>query len=252
MSMDISSSSSENATYGVPVSLAPLLTTYTDTAEEHLHASSVLPGRLPGAPDAGAKFARNVRRALHERFQNVFIQLTPRIKAKDVQLYTHSQRVLTLTLRMLRVLDFSREEVLAIALAAYFHDAGKLFIEDALLRKAAALTIDEYEMIQRHPAFGVDLLSSYIPSQAAALSYVYHHHERWDGRGYPCSLEGDFIPLGARLIAVVDAYDAMTSERLYQARRMPYEALEELIRCAGTQFDPRLVRLFVLSNPQVL
>ncbi len=244
MSMEISGSGVGS---GAPyVSLASLLTRYPANPEELLPAPSVIPRRSPHKVDAGVNFSRNVRRALHERFQNVFMQMTPRIKAKDLELYTHSQRVLTSTLRLLRVLDLSREEVIAIALAAYFHDIGKLFIEDTLIKKSTALTADEYEIIQQHSAFGVDLLSPYIASQDLALSFVYHHHERWDGRGYPCGIAGEDIPLGARIIAIVDAFDAMTSERVYQAQRTPYEAMEELIRCAGTQFDPRLVRLFLI------
>jgi HD-GYP domain-containing protein (c-di-GMP phosphodiesterase class II) len=244
MSMDVSGTGAGSATH--QVSIARLLTTYVDIPEEHHPASSVLAGRSSHTVDAGVNFSRSVRRALHEHFQNVFMQLTPRMKAKDIQLYTHSQRVLTLVLRLLRVLDLAQDEVVAIALAAYFHDIGKLYLDDALLNKAAPLTADEYEMIQQHSAFGVDLLSPYVPSQVAALSFVHHHHERWDGRGYPCGLEGEAIPLGARAIAIVDAFDAMTSERVYQAQRTPYEALEELMRCAGTQFDPRLVRLFLI------
>ena len=244
MSMEIAGAGTGSAT--PHVSLASLLTTYAANPEELLPAPSVIPRRSPHKIDAGAKFSRNVRRTLHERFQNVFLQMTPRIKAKDIELYTHSQRVLASTLRLLRVLDLSREEIVAIALAAYFHDIGKLYIEDALLSKPTALTADEYEMIQQHSAFGVDLLSPYIASQVSTLSFVYHHHERWDGTGYPCGLEGEAIPLGARIISIVDAFDAMTSERAYKVKRTPYEAMEELIRCAGTQFDPRLVRLFLI------
>jgi len=244
MSMEISSAGVGSAAPNV--SLASLLTAYPANPGELLPAPSVIPRRLLHRVDSGANFSRNVRRTLHERFQNVFMQMTPRIKAKDIDLYTHSQRVLTSTLHLLHALDLSREEVIAIALAAYFHDIGKLFIEDALIKKPTALTADEYGIIQQHPAFSVDLLSPYIASQVSALSFVYHHHERWDGRGYPCGLAGEDIPLGARIIAIVDAFDAMTSERVYQARRTPYEAMEELIRCAGTQFDPCLVRLFLI------
>jgi HD-GYP domain-containing protein (c-di-GMP phosphodiesterase class II) len=225
-----------------------LLTSSLEVYDEPGSATSTLSVRPPLAADPVVNFSRTARRALHERFQHVFLQLTPRMKAKDPQLYTHSQRVLSLTLRLLRVLDLSQDEVVAIALAAYFHDIGKLYLDDALLMKTTALTPDEFGQIQQHSAFGVDLLVPYLSSQLSPLSFVYHHHERWDGRGYPCGLEGEATPLGARIIAVADAYDAMTSERVYQASRTPYEALLELVRCAGTQFDPRLVRLFLIAR----
>lgn len=246
MSMDLSGTGAGSAAQHM--SVARLLTTFADAPARQLRATNILTDSSARTTDAVAKFSRSVRRSLHERFQNVFMQLTPRMKAKDVQLYMHSQRVLSQALRLLRVLDLSHEEVLSIGLAAYFHDIGKLFISDTLLNKTTALTPDEYAMIQQHSAFGIDLLSPYIPSQVDTLSFVYHHHERWDGRGYPCSLAGEATPLGARIIAIVDAFDAMTSERAYQAQRTPDEALEELIRCAGTQFDPLLVRLFLIAR----
>ncbi|HEV2581724.1 MAG TPA: HD-GYP domain-containing protein [Ktedonobacteraceae bacterium] len=223
-----------------------LLATSLDVYTDSVPAASALSVRPPLAVDPVANFSRAVRRAMHERFQHIFLQLTPRMKAKDPQLYTHSQRVLSLTLRLLRILDLSQDEIVSIALAAFFHDIGKLYLDDALLAKTTPLTPDEYGMIQQHSAFGVDLLAPYLTSQLSTLSFVYHHHERWDGQGYPCGLEGEAIPLGARIIAVADAFDAMTSERVYQAPRTPYEALLELVRCAGTQFDPRLVRLFLI------
>lgn len=246
MSLDISSTGTGNAAHRLQYTR--LLASHLDIREEYIPALPELPAPLSARVDASVRFSRAVRRTLHERFQQLFLQLIPHMKAKDIQLYTHSQRVLTLTLRLLRVLDLSQNEVLNIALAAFFHDIGKLQIEDTILNKATMLTPDEYGLIQQHTAFGVDLLSPYLSSEISTLSFVYHHHERWDGRGYPCGLEREATPLGARIIAIIDAFDAMTSERVYQARRTSDEALEELVRCAGTQFDPLLVRLFLIAR----
>lgn len=246
MSLEISSTGTGSAAHRLQY--AHMLAAHYHTMEEHLPALPESPAHLPARADAGVRFSRTVRHTLHDRFQQLFLQLMPRMKAKDIQIYTHSQRVLTLTLRLLRVLDLSQHEIMDISLAAFFHDIGKLQIEDAILNKPTMLTPDEYGLIQQHTAFGVELLSPYLSSQLSVLSFIYHHHERWDGQGYPCGLEREAIPLGARIIAITDAFDAMTSERVYQARRTPDEALEELVRCASTQFDPYLVRLFLIAR----
>ncbi len=204
---------------------------------------------IGNGPDSGSpqqKAAWNVRHTLHQRYLDIFTWLTPLLWAKDRQLYLHSRRVLSLTIGLARILDLSDEEVLMIALASFFHDTGKLAIDDAILTKPTALTGEEYQIIQQHPSHGVNMLSHY-PSMEPALPLIYHHHERWDGKGYPTGLAGEAIPLGARIIAITDAFDAMTSNRIYQARRTPGEAMEELLRFSGTQFEERLVKLFAVS-----
>jgi HD-GYP domain-containing protein (c-di-GMP phosphodiesterase class II) len=192
------------------------------------------------------KVAWNVRHALHKRHLDIFTGLTPLVWAKDRQLYLHSRRVLSLTIGFLRILDLSDEEIIPIALASYFHDVGKLAIDDAVLNKPGILSQEEYTIIQQHPAHGVNMMSQFVAVEAA-LPLILHHHERWDAQGYPSGLMGEAIPLGARIIAITDAFDAMTSDRIYQARRSPIQAIEELIRCSGTQFDERLVKLFAVS-----
>ncbi|HLL80302.1 MAG TPA: HD domain-containing phosphohydrolase [Ktedonobacteraceae bacterium] len=192
------------------------------------------------------KVAWNVRHALHRRYLEIFTGLTPLLWAKDRQLYLHSRRLLSLTIAFSRILDLSDEEIIPIALASYFHDVGKLAIDDAVLSKTTALTQAEYTILQQHPAHGANMLSQYASTEAA-LPLILYHHERWDGKGYPAGLAGEAIPLGARIIAITDAFDAMTSGRPYQARRTSMEAIGELMRCAGTQFDERLVKLFAVS-----
>jgi len=181
---------------------------------------------------------------LREEFSEIFSILTPVLKAKDPQLHRHSLRVHSLALSFTTsTLQLSEAESLKIGLAAFFHDIGKMNITDAILQKASGLSRQEYEIIKYHPAYGAEILSQFklIKSVIPAL---YHHHERLDGKGYPEGLRGDDIPLGARIIAIVDAYEVMTSHRSYQKSRTPLQALEELFEHAGTQFDAELVALF--------
>ncbi|MBW8742595.1 MAG: HD domain-containing protein, partial [Acidobacteria bacterium] len=127
-------------------------------------------------------------------------------------------------------------------LAGSLHDLGKLAIPEEILRKPGQLADSERLVLERHPQIGFRMLDSLGVDPVADI--VLHHHERWDGAGYPDGLRGDAIPLGARIIFVADAYDAMTSDRVYRARLSRDEALAELERCSGTQFDPAIVETF--------
>ncbi len=127
-------------------------------------------------------------------------------------------------------------------LAASLHDLGKLAIPEEILRKPAALNETERLVLERHPQIGYRMLESLGVDPIA--DWVLHHHERWDGSGYPNGLTGDEIPLGARIIFVADAFDAMTSQRVYREPLSEPDALAELRRCSGTQFDPEIVRAF--------
>jgi HD-GYP domain-containing protein (c-di-GMP phosphodiesterase class II) len=196
---------------------------------------------LPGP--ARGQFERRLRQALQEQFQILMLHLPSTMQARFPQLYRHSQKTFVLTMGMLRLLDISEAEQTTIALGAFLHDIGKLAIDEALLNKSEALTPREYAIIKCHPAYGYEILTRYVWMPDVAL-LAYHHHERWDGEGYPGRLAGEAIPLGARIIAIADTFDAMTSRRCYQKRRSPREAMEELERCSGAQFDPMLVQLF--------
>jgi putative nucleotidyltransferase with HDIG domain len=181
---------------------------------------------------------------LKEEFSEIFSSLTPVLKAKDFQLYKHSSRVHSFALSFTTTtLKLSEAESLKIGLAAFFHDIGKLDIHDAILQKASGLSRQEYEIIKKHPAYGAERLSQFKLIESV-IPAVYHHHERIDGKGYPDGLRGNAIPFGARIIAIVDAFDVMTSHRIYQKSRTPQQAIEELCEHAGTQFDAELVALF--------
>jgi putative nucleotidyltransferase with HDIG domain len=161
------------------------------------------------------------------------------VDARDVYTGSHSQRVAELAARMARRLGLPEEDVELTRLAGSLHDLGKLAIPEEILRKPGPLTEPERMVLERHPQIGFRMLESLGVDPVA--EWVLHHHERWDGSGYPDGLPGEEIPLGARIIFVADAYDAMTSERVYRRRVAPTEAIVELKRCAGTQFDPEIV-----------
>ena len=132
----------------------------------------------------------------------------------------------------------------ALHLGGSLHDVGKISVDAGLLCKPGPLTEDELEQIRRHPVTGARLVESFEDFEPA-LPYVLHHHERWDGFGYPHGLAGSRIPIEARLLGVADAFDAMTSARAYRPALTVEQALVELERCAGTQFDPELAQAFV-------
>jgi putative nucleotidyltransferase with HDIG domain len=180
---------------------------------------------------------------LQQEFSAALSTLTLTLKVKDPQLYVHSCRVQQLIHRLAQALRLPQEDAVMIELASLFHDIGKLGIDNDVLQKASGLTRQEFEDIKQHAARGAQIISQ-IKMLKQAIPLVHHHHERWDGHGYPAGLRGEAIPFGARMIAIADAFEVMTSQRPYITTRTPAQALEELRRCAGTQFDPILVDRF--------
>jgi diguanylate cyclase (GGDEF)-like protein len=168
--------------------------------------------------------------------------LAKAVDARDAYTGSHSERVGELAARIALRLGSDESQVELTRLAASLHDLGKLAIPEEILRKPSELNESERLVLQRHPQIGYRMLESLGVEPIA--EWVLHHHERWDGDGYPDRLRGEEIPLGARIIFVADAYDAMTSERVYRKPLSPREALEELHACAGSQFDPQIVEAF--------
>jgi diguanylate cyclase (GGDEF)-like protein/putative nucleotidyltransferase with HDIG domain len=168
--------------------------------------------------------------------------LAKAVDARDTYTGSHSERVSELAARIALRLGLDPEQVELTRLAGSLHDLGKLAIPEEILRKDGTLTDSERLVLERHPQIGFRMLDSLGVDPVADI--VLHHHERWDGTGYPDRLIGDQIPLGARIIFVADAYDAMTSDRIYRPKRSSRAALAELRRCAGTQFEPRIVAAF--------
>jgi diguanylate cyclase (GGDEF)-like protein/putative nucleotidyltransferase with HDIG domain len=182
--------------------------------------------RLAHGPDRAARF-----RAAES--------LAKAVDLRDTYTGSHSARVAELAAKVAARLGLDREMIELARLAGSLHDLGKLAIPEEILRKPGPLTDPERLVLERHPQIGFRMLDSLGIEPVA--EWILHHHERWDGTGYPDRLPGPMIPLGARIIFVVDAYDAMTSDRVYRGRLTPRAALSELQRCAGTQFDPEVV-----------
>ena len=161
------------------------------------------------------------------------------VDARDAYTGSHSYMVGELSARVAKRMGLESEQVELARLAGSLHDLGKLAIPEEILRKPGPLNEAERLVLERHPQIGFRMLDSLGVEPVA--SWVLHHHERWDGDGYPDRLGGEAIPLGSRILFVADAYDAMTTDRVYRSKLSHERAISELERCAGTQFDPEVV-----------
>lgn len=175
-----------------------------------------------------------------------FAALAAAMRACDPSLEGHAARVGSHAEAIARRLSWSDDSLEKLRLGAALHDVGKVNIRPGLLQKPGRLDEAELVEIRAHPVEGAWLIAG-VPAFAAALPYVLFHHERWDGGGYPTGRAEREIPLEGRLLAVVDAFDAMTSLRPYRDRLAGEEAVLEVERCAGSQFDPHLAEIFVES-----
>jgi cyclic di-GMP phosphodiesterase len=181
-----------------------------------------------------------------EEIRNLFLKtiesLVNALEAKDKYTAGHSQRVADYSLFIGGSLGLQREAMDNLCWAALLHDIGKIAVNPEIQNKPGNLTRDEYRQIMTHAAIGPDIVRPVVSS--AVSDAIAHHHDHFDGSGLEQSLAGEDIPLGARIIAVADAFDAMTSDRPYRKALPPVLAMEELIRCSGTSFDPKLVSCF--------
>jgi putative nucleotidyltransferase with HDIG domain len=166
------------------------------------------------------------------------------IDAKDHYTQGHSQKVSAYAVMIAQALGMSQPEIEEIRLAGLLHDIGKVGIPETILNKSGPLDASEWETMKTHTDLGAKILEPLEAMNHIRLM-VRHHHEFYDGTGYPERLEGEQIPHGARVIAIADAYDTITSERTYKKARTPEDAFGELERCAANQFDPELVRIFI-------
>lgn len=185
--------------------------------------------------------------ALHESIYttltDTLVSLVSTIEARDPYTRDHSQRVTQWAVCIAQKMGFAKEDLDMLRFAGYLHDIGKIGIRDSILMKPARLTQEEVSVIKTHPIIGERIVKplGLLPLER---SVIRHHHERWDGKGYPDGLKGPEIPLPARILAVADGFDAMTSDRVYRRGRPPEEALKEIERLAGTQFDKDVVAAF--------
>lgn len=165
------------------------------------------------------------------------------LNARDKETEGHAERVLAYSLRLGREVGLSVEEMIALQFGAQLHDIGKIAVPDSVLKKPHPLTADEWVIMKRHPVIGEQMvLKNDLPAAAAAI--VGQHHEKWDGTGYPNGLRGKDIHIGARVFSVVDAYDAITSDRVYRPAQSYDAALTEIQNFSEIQFDPDVVKAF--------
>jgi putative nucleotidyltransferase with HDIG domain len=182
-------------------------------------------------------------RRLEESSLEAIESLNATVEAKDPYTAGHSLRVERIALSIGQELGLSVKDLDALRFGALFHDIGKIAIPDILLTKPGRLTEDEYELMKRHSAEGARIVAKFGRLRDS-VAIIRHHHERWDGRGYPEGLAGDDIPVAAAIAGLADAWDAMTIERPYQRALSPGEALEEVRACRGAQFVPAIVDAF--------
>jgi len=166
------------------------------------------------------------------------------LETRDDYTSRHTRRVAALSLKLALMLGLSGTEAYVVSLGGLLHDLGKIGVPDDILLKESCLTDDEYTCMAQHPLTGAEVIAQ-IPHLQAVAAIVRAHHEHMDGSGYPDGLRGEEIPLGARIVAVADAYDALTTNRSYRTGCAPIEAIRELLRGAGTQFDPQVVGMLV-------
>ncbi len=171
------------------------------------------------------------------------------LELKDHYTGEHVERTVYYATELARALSLSKNEIERIKQASILHDLGKIGISDKILLKNSKLSKDEFEEIKRHPRIGVDIIRP-IQFLHGLIPYILYHHERWDGKGYPNGLKGEDIPIGARIIALADVYQALTSDRPYRKAFSKEEAIKIIQEGAGTQFDPAIVNVFlkVLQN----
>lgn len=213
------------ASYGV--------VTIPDEGDSATHALQLADQRMYAAKD-------DSRQSSRRQTCDVLLQV---LREREPDLHQHLHGVAALAVAVARELELSSEQIDEVGRAAELHDIGKIAIPDALLHKRGPLDAREWRLIHEHTVIGDRILSA-APAMRPVARVVRSSHERWDGGGYPDGLAREAIPLGARIVAVCDAYDAMTSERPYQRRLSHHDALAELRRCAGSQFDPAVVAAF--------
>lgn len=176
--------------------------------------------------------------------QHTIFELAETIRERDIVTYEHCRRVAIYANRLARHMRWHRRAARELALAGLIHDLGKTWIQNSVLNKPTALSQDEREQMQRHPVIAARILMTYDVSDEL-IATVLHHHETYDGHGYPDQLAGDTIPLGARLLTVADVFDALTSARTYKEPLPLQDARDRIARSAGAMFDPAVAHAFI-------
>ena len=186
---------------------------------------------------------------VEENDQVTLEALVAALDAREHETYAHSFRVRAYTICLAQQLGYPPAQFAVLEQAALLHDIGKIAVSDTILLKPGKLTAEEWAEMRKHSVAGSQILSR-IPFLRSAALIVHHHHERYDGSGYPDNLAGDSIPLGSRVFALADTLDAMTSDRVYRKAPGLPAAREEIQRCSGGQFDPRIVEVFLAISEE--
>jgi hypothetical protein len=187
---------------------------------------------------------------LNSTYKNTIVTLSRAVDARDSYTAGHSERVSKISVEIGSTLGFNKNQLENLEISALFHDIGKLGVPDKILFKPDKLTDDEFEKIKEHPQIGVDILKD-IDFLKPILPFILHHHEKFSGGGYPSGIKGENIPLEARIIAIADTYDAITSDRLYRKALSHDYARSEIIKYANIQFDPVVVDAFLKVENQL-
>lgn len=181
---------------------------------------------------------------MYQMFLGTIRALAVALEAKDRYTYGHADRVARLSVEIGKRLGMNDHELEILQYAGILHDIGKIGVRDAVLNKPGRYTPEEFEEMKQHPVIGARIVAG-VKALEQGADWIRHHHERYDGTGYPDGLKGEEIPLGARIIAVADAFDAMLYDRPYKAGRPLPEVIEEFRRCSGTHFDPKVVEVLL-------
>jgi HD-GYP domain-containing protein (c-di-GMP phosphodiesterase class II) len=184
---------------------------------------------------------------MQDMFMGTLHAMIAAIDAKDTYTCGHSERVAWISRELAQAAGLDPQAVERVYLSGLVHDVGKIGVPEHVLTKPGKLTREEFEMIKTHPEIGGRIIKD-IRQMSDLLPGVLHHHERWDGKGYPYGLSGEGIPLLGRIICLADSFDAMSSDRTYRSAMSMPQVLEEIHRCSGTQFDPDLVEVFITLN----
>jgi diguanylate cyclase (GGDEF)-like protein/putative nucleotidyltransferase with HDIG domain len=182
--------------------------------------------------------------AAEKEASSIIYALAATIEARDPFTYGHSKKVSSYAVALAEAIGLPSEKVTVVSTAALLHDIGKIGIPDEVLNKVGKLEAETWDLIQSHARLSATIVG-HVVSLVSCLPAILHHHERWDGTGYPSGLKGEAIPIEARILAIADSFDAMTSPRPYRQAMSYKKVLDELKRCAGTQFDPKLVEAFL-------
>ncbi len=199
--------------------------------------------KLESLVSARTEMLRQALADLERSYDITLEALGDALDLKDAETEGHSKRVTAFTIAIARAMGLPQERVRVIARGAFLHDVGKMAIPDAILRKPGRLSPEEQAIMQQHAQLGYQMLRK-IPFLHEAADIVYSHQERYDGTGYPRGLKADQIPLGARIFAIADTFDAMTSDRPYRAAQSVSSGRREIEHQAGKQFDPEIVKVF--------